>query len=193
MSRAAISHKRSNGSPAAKNSKSAATAKRNNGAQAECGQLAASLPRSNKTPGLFTMFAQKTAQLAGRPVTFLLAVITIIVWAATGPMFGFSDTWQLVINTGTTIVTFLMVFLIQRGQNIESRAIQLKLNEIIAAMYGASNRLIDVESLSERDIETLHRHYRALVDMARKDAELTASHSVEEAYGRHRAKLKGQK
>jgi low affinity Fe/Cu permease len=143
--------------------------------------------------GSLERVARAITEWTGSSSAFGLAVSIVVVWAALGPVFGYSDTWQLVINTGTTIVTFLMVFLIQRGQNIESRAIQLKLNEIIAAVYGASNRLIDVESLSERDIETLHRHYRALVDMARKDAELTASHSVEEAYGRHRAKLKGQK
>ena len=155
MSRAAISHKRSNGSPAAKNSKSAATAKRNNGAQAECGQLAASLPRSNKTPGLFTMFAQKTAQLAGRPVTFLLAVITIIVWAATGPMFGFSDTWQLVINTGTTIVTFLMVFLIQNSQNRDTASMQAKLDELLYALHGAREEFIGIEHLTVREVEVI--------------------------------------
>ncbi len=162
MSRAAISHKRSNGSPAAKNSKSAATAKRNNGAQAECGQLAASLPRSNKTPGLFTMFAQKTAQLAGRPVTFLLAVITIIVWAVTGPMFGFSDTWQLVINTGTTIVTFLMVFLIQNTQNRDARAIHLKLDELIKGSKGARNQVIDLENCTDEELMNLEKEFKRL-------------------------------
>ena len=160
MSRAAISHKRSNGSPAAKNSKSAATAKRNNGAQAECGQLAASLPKSNKTPGLFTMFAQKTAQLAGRPITFLLAVITIIVWAVTGPMFGFSDTWQLVINTGTTIVTFLMVFLIQNAQNRDASAIQAKLDELIRSVGHARNEFAGAEDLCDEDLEALHEAYK---------------------------------
>ena len=137
--------------------------------------------------------ARAITEWTGSSNAFALAVAIIVVWATLGPVFGYSDTWQLVINTGTTVVTFLMVFLIQRAQNKEGRAIQMKLNEIIAAMQGASNRLIDVESLSERDIETLHRHYRALVEMAQKDVELTASHSVEEAYGRHRAKLKAQK
>jgi low affinity Fe/Cu permease len=126
----------------------------------------------------------------GSSSAFGIALGVVVVWALLGPVFGYSDTWQLVINTGTTIVTFLMVFLIQRAQNKDSRAIQLKLNEMIAALEGASNRLIDVESISERDIETLHRHYRALVDMARKETEITASHSVEEAYGRHQAKTR---
>ena len=193
MSRAAISHKRSNGSPAAKNSKPAPAAKRNNGAQANCGHVAASLPNSNKTPGLFTMFAQKTAQLAGRPITFLLAVITIIVWAVTGPMFGYSDTWQLVINTGTTIVTFLMVFLIQQSQNKDTHAIELKLNELVAAVAGASNRLIDVESLSDEELETLHRFYQQLATMTKRDRRLDESHSVEEAEALHLTKVKKSK
>src|SRR3954471_21824452 len=129
MSTAANSRKADPGSHTAKNGKSAPAAKRNNGAQADCGEVADSLSkRKNKTPGLFTMFAQKTAYLAGRPVTFLRAVVTIIVWAVTGPMFGYSDTWQLVINTGTTIITFLMVFLIQNSQNRDSLAFQVKLD-----------------------------------------------------------------
>jgi low affinity Fe/Cu permease len=109
----------------------------------------------------------------------------IIVWAATGPLFGYSDTWQLVINTGTTVVTFLMVFLIQRTQNKDSLAIQLKLNELVAAMQGASNRLIDVEDLSEQELRVLHEHYAHLVAIARRDIDLTKSHSVEEAETRH--------
>ena len=137
--------------------------------------------------------ARAITEWSGSSAAFGLAVGTIVVWALLGPVFGYSDTWQLVINTGTTIVTFLMVFLIQRAQNKEGRAIQMKLNEIIAALHGASNRLIDVESLSERDIETLHRHYETLVDMSRKETELTASHSVEEAYGRHEAKAQRRK
>ena len=106
------------------------------------------------------------------------------------PVFGFSDTWQLVINTGTTIVTFLMVFLIQRSQNKDSRAVHLKLNEIVAALQGASNRLINVEDLTETEIRLLHEHYQRLVTMAKRDASLTESHSVEEADQRHRAKTR---
>ena len=111
-------------------------------------------------------------------------------WLVTGPLFGFSDTWQLVINTGTTIVTFLMVFLIQRAQNKESRVVQLKLSELVAAMVGASNRLIDVESLSERELETLHRHYAELAKLAARKTSLLESHSIEEAERRHAAKQK---
>jgi low affinity Fe/Cu permease len=108
-----------------------------------------------------------------------------VVWAATGPAFGYSAGWQLVVNTGTTIVTFLMVFVIQRAQNKESLAVQLKLNEIVAALEGASNRLINAESLGEEELATLHRHYARLVHLARKDGDLLQSHSVDEATARH--------
>ena len=114
-------------------------------------------------------------------MAFALASLTIIVWAVTGPIFGYSNTWQLVINTGTTIVTFLMVFLIQRSQNKDSLAIHLKLNEIVAVLQGASNRLINVEDLTEQEVATLHRHYQTLAEIAKRDTTLTASHSVEEA------------
>jgi low affinity Fe/Cu permease len=124
----------------------------------------------------------------GSTSAFALACAVIVVWVVTGPIFGFSDTWQLVINTGTTIVTFLMVFLIQRAQNKDAMAIQLKLNELVAAIDGASNRLIDVEDLSEEELVALHRFYAQLVRMAKKDNTLTASHSVEEAEARHAAK-----
>ncbi|HTG10165.1 MAG TPA: low affinity iron permease family protein [Candidatus Eisenbacteria bacterium] len=117
----------------------------------------------------------------GSSQAFAGAVGVIIVWALLGPVFHFSDTWQLVINTGTTIVTFLMVFLIQRSQNKDSLAIHLKLNEIVAVLEGASNRLINVEDLTEQEVATLHRHYRTLAEIAKRDTTLTASHSVEEA------------
>ncbi len=135
-------------------------------------------------------FAHAITERSGTSQAFALAFTTIVVWALLGPVFDYSDSWQLVINTGTTIVTFLMVFLIQRAQNKESRAMELKLNELIAALQGASNRLIDVENLSERESVTLHRHYETLVKMATKEGDLTASHSIEEAYGRHEAKAK---
>jgi low affinity Fe/Cu permease len=124
----------------------------------------------------------------GSSWAFALAAATIIVWAVLGPVFHYSDTWQLVINTGTTIVTFLMVFLIQRSQNKDSRAIHLKLNEIVSAMEGASNRLIDVEDLSEEELRALHGYYRSLVELSRRDASLTRSHSVEEAAASHEEK-----
>ncbi len=124
----------------------------------------------------------------GSSQAFACAVGVIIVWALLGPVFHFSDTWQLVINTGTTIVTFLMVFLIQRAQNKDSLAIHLKLNEIVAAMNGASNRLVDVESLSEKELDHLHRFYSELASLCRKEQDITVSHSVEEARTQHSRK-----
>lgn len=123
-------------------------------------------------------------------MAFMLAVAAIVVWLITGPIFKYSDTWQLVINTGTTIVTFLMVFLIQRAQNKDALAIHLKLNEIVAAMEGASNRLIDVEDLSEAEIQALRKYYRRLIELARQDDVLTTTHSIEEAASRHGTKYK---
>jgi low affinity Fe/Cu permease len=117
----------------------------------------------------------------GSSQAFGMAVGVVIVWALLGPVFHFSDTWQLVVNTGTTIVTFLMVFLIQRSQNKDSLAIHLKLNEIVAVLQGASNRLINVEDLTEQEVATLHRHYRTLAEIAKRDVTITASHSIEEA------------
>ena len=133
----------------------------------------------------FSMWATKWA---GSSWAFAVACGVILLWVLTGPIFHYSDTWQLVINTGTTIVTFLMVFLIQRAQNKESRAIHLKLNELVAALGGASNRLVNVEDLTETDLETLRLHYRELATLAEKDVSLTESHSVEEASRRHRQK-----
>ena len=139
----------------------------------------------------FGRFATWTARATGHPLTFVGAVLIIIGWGLTGPIFGFSDTWQLVINTGTTVVTFLMVFLIQRAQNKDSRAVHLKLNELVAAMQGASNRLINVEGLTEEELVALHNHYCKLVELAGRDHKLTESHSVEEAVERHKGKAKG--
>jgi low affinity Fe/Cu permease len=133
-------------------------------------------------------FARVVTEWTGGSWAFGVAVGIIIVWGLTGPIFHFSDTWQLVINTGTTIVTFLMVFLIQRAQNKDALAIHLKLNEIVAALEGASNRLINVEKSTEDEVRTLHRYYEKLVTMARRDESLTASHSIEEAEQRHRRK-----
>jgi low affinity Fe/Cu permease len=132
--------------------------------------------------------AGKMTAWSGSTAAFFLAVGTIVVWAATGPLFGFSDTWQLVINTGTTIVTFVMVFLIQRAQNKDALAIQLKLNEIVAAVKGASNRLISVEDLTESELEVLHRHYQRLGALSKQSEPLRESHSIEEALRRHDAK-----
>lgn len=124
--------------------------------------------------------AQWSARWAGTSWAFSAAVFVLVVWLASGPLVGWSDTWQLTINTGTTIVTFLMVFLIQRAQNKDALAIQLKLNEIVAALEGASNRLIDVEDLSESELMALHAHYRTLARRAKHDADRLRSHTIEE-------------
>ena len=125
----------------------------------------------------------------GSTQAFASALGVVLVWAAVGRLFDFSDTWQLVINTGTTIVTFLMVFLIQRSQNKDALAVHLKLNELVAAIKGASNRLIDVEALTEKELTTLRRYFRELANLARNEGDITESHSVEEARQRHSAKL----
>jgi low affinity Fe/Cu permease len=108
----------------------------------------------------FSWFARETSRFAGSPATFLGAVLLIVVWAVTGPLFGYSDSWQLVINTGTTIITFLMVFLIQNTQNRDSLAVQIKLAELIVAMKGAENRLANAEELSDAELQELHEQYR---------------------------------
>jgi low affinity Fe/Cu permease len=135
-------------------------------------------------------FSRAATETTGSSAAFGLAVLVIVVWGATGFLFHYSDTWQLVINTGTTIVTFLMVFLIQRSQNKDAKAVHLKLDELVAAMEGASNRLIDVEGLTEAELEVLHRHYRELVALTKKEESLTHSHSIEEAGRRAASKLK---
>ena len=137
--------------------------------------------KTSRTGLMLEHFSLRATKATGTSGAFVIALAVLIVWGISGPLFHFSDTWQLVINTGTTIVTFLMVFLIQRTQNKDAAAIHLKLNEIVAAMEGASNRLVDVEDLTEDEIEVLHKHYQKLVAMAKHDAELTQTHSIEEA------------
>jgi low affinity Fe/Cu permease len=141
--------------------------------------------RSRSLAHQFEDFSQIITRFTGSTAAFGTALGIVALWALLGPVFGFSDTWQLVINTGTTIITFLMVFLIQRTQNKDSLAIHLKLNELVSAMHGASNRLIDVEALSEKELETLHRYYHELAKLARTASDITESHSVEEARQRH--------
>ena len=136
----------------------------------------------------FEQLSETVTRWTGGTSAFACALAVIAIWAVLGPLFHFSDTWQLVVNTGTTIITFLMVFLIQRTQNKDSMALHLKLNEIVAALEGASNRLIDVEAISEHDLKTLQKHYAELAQLAQKEANVTESHSVEEARQRHSAK-----
>jgi low affinity Fe/Cu permease len=144
-----------------------------------------------KRRGRAERLATAITRFTGSSSAFLLALLVVAAWLLTGPLFHYSDTWQLVINTGTTVVTFLMVFLIQRGQNKDALALQLKLNELVAAMKGASNRLVNVEDLSEEELAALHAHFRRLGEMAKRDIDLLESHSVEEAEARHDAKLGG--
>jgi len=143
---------------------------------------------SQSKMSLLEKFARRATAWTGSSTAFALAVVIIIIWGLTGPIFHYSDTWQLVINTGTTIVTFLMVFLLQRSQNKDSVAIHLKLNELVAAVEGSSNRLINVEEQSEDDVALLKRYYDRLVELARRDEKLTECHSIEEAAQRHQAK-----
>ena len=140
-------------------------------------------------PSRLSNFSFTVSRWAGSSTAFLWALVVVVVWALTGPLYGFSATWQLVINTGTTIVTFLMVFLLQRAQNKDALAIQLKLDELVAAMKGASNRLIDVEDLSEDELQTLRTFYIELARLAKRDSKLSESHSVEEARARHEGHL----
>src|SRR6476659_6807518 len=145
-------------------------------------------PQSLHHESFFARLARRVTDWSGSTTALFLAVLLIVVWACTRPLFDSFDTWQLVINTATTIITFLMVFLIQRAQNKDSRAIHLKLNELVAAVEGASNRLINVEEMSEDDVAILKRYYNRLVELARTDDKLTECHSIEEAAQRHTLK-----
>jgi low affinity Fe/Cu permease len=138
---------------------------------------------------LFGRFAEKTTQYSGSTPVFVGAVALVLVWAMLGPVFNYSETWQLVINTGTTIITFLMVFLIQRAQNKDSLVLHLKLNELLAATKGASNRLINAQDFSEEEIKLIHQFYCLLAEKAKQDNDLGETHSVEEAEDNHHEKL----
>jgi low affinity Fe/Cu permease len=125
--------------------------------------------RPTKPRSAFTRFAKWTAHATGRPATFILAALVVVVWAVTGPVFGFSDTWQLVINTGTTVITFLMVFLIQSTQNRDSEAMQVKLDEIIRAIGNAKNELLDLEELEEKELDEIRETYTTMAKKARDE------------------------
>ncbi len=152
------------------------------------------MAQHDKAPArVFERFAQAATRFTGSVPAFAIALGTIVMWGITGPLFHFSDTWQLVINTGTTIVTFLMVFLIQQTQNKDGLAIQLKLNELVAALEGASNRLISVEDLTGEELRVLQAHYQLLARKAAEAADATESHSIEEAERRHARKARQTK
>ncbi len=125
------------------------------------------MPANINSP--FTRFAKKTSTLTGKPATFILAVLIIVTWAVTGPLFGFSDTWQLVINTSTTIITFLMVFLIQNTQNRDTEALQIKLDELIRAMDQANNSLLDLEEMDDKELDRIRETYAVLARKERVD------------------------
>lgn len=145
--------------------------------------------KKNKKQVLFNRIASWVTQKTGSPAAFIMATSLVLVWLISGPLFGFSDTWQLVINTSTTIITFLMVFIIQQSQNKDTAAIQLKLNELIASDERASNRLVDVEDLTEDELKVLKKFYIKLSEKAKKDKDLHSSHSLDEAEANHEAKI----
>src|SRR5262250_2784130 len=137
----------------------------------------------------FDKMATKVTRASGRPAAFIVACLIVIAWLVTGPIFKYSNTWQLVINTGTTIITFLMVFIIQQTQNKDTVALQIKLNELIASSEFASNRLVNVEDLTEEDLDTLKKFYARLSDLAQKERDIHRSHSLDEAHLKHKKKL----
>lgn len=150
--------------------------------------MPASSQPANKT-SFFGRFAEQITKYSGSTPVFVGAVGIVLVWALSGPFFHYSETWQLVINTGTTIITFLMVFLIQRAQNKDSLVLHLKLNELLAATKGASNRLINAQDFSEEEIRLIHQFYCLLAAKAKEDNDLGETHSVEEAEDNHHEKL----
>jgi low affinity Fe/Cu permease len=144
--------------------------------------------RENKKPGFFDRFATAVTKAAGSSKAFLIAFAIVLAWAVSGPFFHYSETWQLVINTGTTIVTFLMVFLIQKSQNKDSMAIQLKLNELVASHELASNRLVNVENITEDELKVIQKYYNKLSELSKTAENLQESHSIDEAEDRHELK-----
>ncbi len=154
------------------------------------------MKKNNETPAkhsIFEKIALKVTQIAGSTAAFLIAFAVVLIWLITGPIFNYSDTWQLVINTGTTIITFLMVFLIQKSQNKDSIAIQLKLNELVAAHETASNRLVSVEDMTEGELKTLQKYYSKLAALTLNEESLQESHSIEEAEEIHSVKKQSKK
>ena len=145
--------------------------------------------KKSRLSALFQKMSVKVTKATGSPLAFSIALIVVLLWGITGPIFGFSDTWQLVINTGTTIITFLMVFIIQQSQNKDTTAIQLKLNELIACNERASNRLVDIEDLTEEELEKIKKFYVKLSALAEKEDDVSRSHSLSEAENMHEFKL----
>jgi len=142
----------------------------------------------NKISSGFEKFASAVSKAAGSTTAFTGAFCVVVAWAICGPFFDYSETWQLVINTGTTIITFLMVFLIQKAQNKDSLAIQLKLNELVASNEHSSNRLVDIENMTEEEMIIVQKYYRSLSDLSKEDESLHVSHSIEESEDQHEIK-----
>ena len=149
--------------------------------------------KKNGFKARFEKISSGITRMVGTSTSFIVALLIVITWGITGPIFKFSDTWQLVINTGTTIITFLMVFIIQQSQNKDSLAVQLKLNELIASNEKASNRLIVVEDLTQNELEVLKNFYVKLSELAKKENDLHSSHSVDEADDLHAFKQSSKK
>ena len=148
---------------------------------------------NNKKKNLFEQFSSSVTRATGSTTAFIIAFLVVVVWACTGPIFHYSETWPLVINTGTTIITFLMVFLIQKSQNKDSLAIQLKLNELVAAHEFASNRLVNVEDMTEEELKVIQKYYSKLSDLTKNEETLRQSHSIDEAEDVHNLKKEMEK
>ena len=148
--------------------------------------------KKKKQNSAFEKFASHVSKAAGSTTAFLSAFLIVVVWAVCGPVFDYSETWQLVINTGTTIITFLMVFLIQKAQNKDSLAIQLKLNELVASNEYSSNSLVDIESMTEEEMIIIQKYYHRLSELAKKDESIKTSHSIDEASDQHERKDKNR-
>jgi low affinity Fe/Cu permease len=147
-------------------------------------------PKVKAISRVFNSISNTVTHFAGRPAAFIIALLLVISWAISGPLFDYSETWQLVINTATTVITFLMVFIIQQSQNKDTLAVQLKLNELIACNKRASNRLIDIEDLTEEELIVLKKFYIKLADLAEKEQDVFSSHSIDEATVFHDQKRK---
>lgn len=146
-----------------------------------------------KNKNLFERFSNWATAATGSSAAFMIATSTVLIWAVIGPLFHYSETWQLVINTGTTIITFLMVFLIQKSQNKDSKAVHLKLNELLASHEGASNRMVNIEDLTEKELDQLYKFYIRLSDLAEKENDLTRTHSIDAATENQKRKLGNRK
>jgi low affinity Fe/Cu permease len=137
--------------------------------------------KRSRSGKFFNKFSNIVTKATGTAAAFIIALLVILIWAITGPLFNFSDTWQLVINTGTTIITFLMVFVIQHSQNKDTKAIQLKLNELIAASGDASNRVVNIEDLTDKELDVIKKFYAHLAHTAKAESDVFSTHSLDEA------------